>query len=187
VCAVYSSSFDFDSVTVSVLRASVLLPKDFPFLSKIFSFLLVSWISPLKSVFVSFIWPAAGSVLLLSRESASVPPCRRRHRPEPFSACFVHQSLSWTRSWSRPRSYQLGHRQRPRVRSREPGIAASSASALLRVSPASSAPGMAVSGPSQAPSLLAVAFPLGHFSLLSPAPVRAGSRTRCLGGFLLRS
>jgi hypothetical protein len=42
---------------VSALRASVLLPKDFLFLSKIFSFLLVSWFSPLKSVFVGFIWP----------------------------------------------------------------------------------------------------------------------------------
>jgi hypothetical protein len=66
VCVVYSSSFDFDSVSVSALHASILLPKDFLFPSKIFSFLLVSWFSPLKSVFVGFLWPAAGSVLLLS-------------------------------------------------------------------------------------------------------------------------
>jgi hypothetical protein len=184
VCDLYSSSFYFNSVVVSALRASVLLPKDFLFLSKIFSFLLVSWFSPLKSVFVGFIWPVAESVLLLSRESASVPPCRRRHRPEPFSAHFVRQSLSWTRSWSRPRSYRLGHRRRPRVRSREPDIAASSASALLRVSPAGSTREIAISSPSQAPSLLAVAFhwvvfPCFHrlWSTLVHAP----------GGFLLRS
>jgi hypothetical protein len=45
VCAVHSSSFDFNSVVVSALRASVLLP---------------------KSTFISFLWLAAGSVLLLS-------------------------------------------------------------------------------------------------------------------------
>jgi hypothetical protein len=66
VCVVHSSSFDFDSVAVSALRASVLLPKDFLFPSKIFSFMLVSWFSPLMSVFGGFLWPAAGSRLLLS-------------------------------------------------------------------------------------------------------------------------
>jgi hypothetical protein len=66
VCAVHSSSFDFNSVVVSAFRASVLLPKDFLFPSKVFSFLLVSWFSPLKSTFISFLWLAAGSVLLLS-------------------------------------------------------------------------------------------------------------------------
>jgi hypothetical protein len=66
VCDVHSSSFDFDLVAVSALHASVLLPKDFLIPSKIFSFLLVSWFSPLKSVFIDFLWPVAGSVLLLS-------------------------------------------------------------------------------------------------------------------------
>jgi hypothetical protein len=66
VCDVHPSSFDFDLVAVSALHASVLLPKDFLIPSKIFSFLLVSWFSPLKSVFIDFLWPVAGSVLLLS-------------------------------------------------------------------------------------------------------------------------
>jgi hypothetical protein len=54
------------TVAMSALRASVLLPKDFLFPSKIFSFVLVSWFSPLMSVFGGFLWPAAGSRLLLS-------------------------------------------------------------------------------------------------------------------------
>jgi hypothetical protein len=87
-------------VAVSALRASILLLKDFLFPSKNFSFLLVSWFSPLKSVFIGFLWPAAGLVLLLSGGQALLAS-----RPV---ACFSISGFSFIFLPLRPFSRQLG-------------------------------------------------------------------------------